>query len=162
MNNDMLDFIERMGLLSERDGFPRIAGRIFGLALLSPRACSLDEIAEQLGVSKASVSNDARMLEKLGMVERVSRPGDRKDYYQITRDSTERSLATRIAHLRTFEEAISDALTMPIEHHDVRDRLEVHVAAYRAVIAALEGTVAALAAKNETSTRRSKARDAAQ
>jgi DNA-binding transcriptional regulator GbsR (MarR family) len=135
------DFIERMGILWEADGFPRIAGRIFATALLSPEACSLDQFAERLGVSKASVSNDARMLEKMGFIQRVSRPGDRRDYYEITRDSTARSLATRLERLRVFEEAFTDALTLKIEHADVRARLLVHQAAYRAVVDALASTV---------------------
>ena len=35
MNAQTVDFIERMGLALESDGLPRIAGRIFGLLLLS-------------------------------------------------------------------------------------------------------------------------------
>ncbi|MBA2573067.1 MAG: hypothetical protein H0V06_08480, partial [Gemmatimonadetes bacterium] len=49
-------FVERMGLFFEDDGHPRIAGRMFGFMLLSPEPCSLDDLAEQLQVSKASVS----------------------------------------------------------------------------------------------------------
>lgn len=155
MNDSATGFIERMGLIWEGEGFPRIAGRIFGMALLSPEACSLDQFADRLGVSKASVSNDARMLEKLGMIERVGRPGDRKDYYQITRDSTARSLAARVERLRAFEEAMSDALMLQIDHEDVRDRLLVHQSAYRAVIAALETTVEELGSNDSIPTRRS-------
>ena len=150
MDTKTTDFIERMALVWEGEGFPRIAGRIFAVALLSPEACSLDEFAEQLGVSKASVSNDARLLEKLGMIERVGRPGDRKDYYQITRDSTARSLSARIDRLRVFENTIAEAMTLDIAHNDVRDRIAVHQKAYRAVIAALEQTVAELAAEQES------------
>jgi hypothetical protein len=95
------------------------------------------------------------MLEKLGMIERVGRPGDRKDYYQITRDSTARSLAARVDRLRVFEEAISDALSLKIKHADVRDRLVVHQMAYRAVISALEATVADLKTQGVSPVRRS-------
>ena len=38
-------FVERMGLVSEADGLPRIAGRIFGYLLLTTGECSLDDLA---------------------------------------------------------------------------------------------------------------------
>ena len=43
------DFIENMGLSLEADGLPRIAGRIFGLLLVSEGALSLDDLASELG-----------------------------------------------------------------------------------------------------------------
>ena len=139
MNDKNLEeFIERMGLLMEREGLTRIAGRIFGLTLVTPSPCSLDEIAETLNVSKASVSNDARLLERIGMIEQVGRPGDRRTYYQITRDSFLRSLATRVERMTTFASALADAAALPDIDGEVRQRLAVHQSAYREVITALE------------------------
>ena len=155
MHRDVAQFIERMGLLWEQEGLTRIAGRIFGLALVSPDPCSLDEIAEALGVSKASVSNDARMLEKLGFVERVSLPGDRRDYYRITRDSIVRSLSTKLQRLRVFQDVMSDARTLPIKNADVRQRIEAHDVAHRAIIEALEGALAELKDRPQLSSARS-------
>jgi DNA-binding transcriptional regulator GbsR (MarR family) len=83
-HNDL--FIERMGLASESDGLSRIAGRLFGALLLESEPRSLDELAEQLDVSKASVSTEARRLLDRGVVERVGKPGDRRDYYCLTPD----------------------------------------------------------------------------
>lgn len=76
-------FVERLGLQVESEGFPRIAGRMIGYLLLQDEPRSLDELAEALQVSKASVSTNARALEGLGYVERHSMPGDRRDYYLI-------------------------------------------------------------------------------
>ena len=47
-------FVERLAVALEMDGFPRIAGRIFGLLIISDTEISLDEIASTLGASKAS------------------------------------------------------------------------------------------------------------
>ena len=63
MDTKTAGFIERMGLAFESDGLPRIAGRIFGLLLLSEDCRSLDELAAELKVSKGSVSTNARLLE---------------------------------------------------------------------------------------------------
>ena len=95
-------FVERSGLIAEREGFSRIAGRIFGLLLLSDTELSLDEIAERLMVSRASVSTEARRLQDHGVVERTSRPGDRKDYYHIADDHYIRSLERRFETMREF------------------------------------------------------------
>ncbi len=76
----MLAFVERMGLTWENDGLPRIAGRIFGLLLVTPGSCSLDDLAHSLAVSKGSVSTDALRLEQLCFLVSSSRPCDRRDY----------------------------------------------------------------------------------
>jgi DNA-binding transcriptional regulator GbsR (MarR family) len=95
-------FVERMGLFFEDDGHPRIAGRMFGFMLLSPEPCSLDDLAEQLQVSKASVSTNARLLEAWGAVERVARPGDRRDYYQTAEDMPVRMLERRLERIHSM------------------------------------------------------------
>lgn len=101
-------FIERMGLFFEADGAPRIAGRMFGLVLLSPDPCSLDDLAEQLQVSKASVSTNSRLLELWGAVERVTRPGDRRDYYQVADNIPIRMLERRLERIHQMRELISE------------------------------------------------------
>lgn len=117
-------FIERLGLFTEQDGFPRIAGRIFGLLLLAPDAYSLDEIADRLGVSKASVSTDARRLDQLGIIERVSRPGDRRDYYSVTPALHERFMEMRLQRLRRFIAILEEGRDVPGQEPQVRERIE--------------------------------------
>jgi DNA-binding transcriptional regulator GbsR (MarR family) len=155
MKKELSQFIEQMGLLWEGEGLPRIAGRIHAVTLLSKGPCSLDEIAEGLSVSKASVSNDARLLENLGFLERVGRPGDRKSYYQITDDSMERTLSTRVARLRVFQETIASGIDLPVDS-GVRARLKLHDRAYRAVIGALEDALGQMKTTGNSSTKRSR------
>jgi DNA-binding transcriptional regulator GbsR (MarR family) len=92
MDPTTIDFIESMGRQFEEDGAPRIAGRLFGFLMVQETPCSLDDVAEQLRVSKGSASSNARLLEQLGIAERVTRAGDRRDYYQISPDTGERTL----------------------------------------------------------------------
>ena len=92
MDQATTDFIESMGRQFEEDGVPRIAGRLFGFLMLQDEPCSLDDVAEQLQVSKGSASSNARLLEQLGIAARVTRAGDRRDYYQISPDIGERTL----------------------------------------------------------------------
>lgn len=79
-------FIERLGLLIEADGFPRIAGRILGFMLITSGPCRGADLAAQLQISHGSVSTNTRLLERFGILERVAFPGDRSDYFQLADD----------------------------------------------------------------------------
>ncbi|MDB4908567.1 MAG: hypothetical protein JWO05_3351 [Gemmatimonadetes bacterium] len=152
MSADRDRFIERFGLLWEEDGAPRIAGRIAGLALITEGSLSLDEIATRLGVSKASVSNDTRLLERMGFIERVSRPGDRKDYYQSTEGSFERLIGERLRRMYQYEALIASGQALAVDSPAVRGRLADHHFAFSHVTKALEAALEALKAKRELAT----------
>lgn len=125
------DFIERMGLALESDGLPRIAGRIFGLLLVSEDCRSLDELAAELRVSKASVSTNARLLEQRGVLERNSRPSDRRDYYRVPPDVFSHTMAQRLERWQRFHEAVAEArASLPIRSRKVLDRLDEYQEAY--------------------------------
>ena len=140
-------FVERMGLMSEADGLPRIAGRIFGYLLLTPGECSLDDIAAELGVSRASVSNDARRLAQIGLLERRSRPGDRRDYYRSAPHAFRRSIEQRIEALRRFHSMIDEAQNLGIESEEVRERLAEWDDAHRLLLDAFTGLLATMDAR---------------
>jgi DNA-binding transcriptional regulator GbsR (MarR family) len=80
------EFIQGMSRISHFWGFPKAMGAIYGAVYLSPTPLSLDEIVEQVGVTKGAVSTHVRRLERLGMVHRQIRLGDRKDYYEAEED----------------------------------------------------------------------------
>jgi DNA-binding transcriptional regulator GbsR (MarR family) len=143
MSREIEAFVERAGLLWENDGLPRIAGRIFGLTLLSPKPLALDEIAAALGVSQASVSNDTRLLERLGFLERVGQPGDRKDYYQSSDRSFEHVVAERVRRLEDLERLIADGQAVA-GSGIVRARLDAHHSAARHVTRGLARALADL------------------
>jgi DNA-binding transcriptional regulator GbsR (MarR family) len=131
MDSRTIRFTDRLAVLFENDGQPPIAGRVFGLLLLSDDALSLDELAEELGVSKASASTNARLLAQLGVVEQVHRHGSRRDYYRIAPDLFERSMAQRLARWRRFTEVIGEGRrTLPLASAEVRERLEQYEGAF--------------------------------
>ena len=53
-------FIERLGLASQAEGMPRISGRILAYLMIAGTPCGLDELADGLHVSRASVSTNTR------------------------------------------------------------------------------------------------------
>jgi len=52
----------------------------------SARPLALDEIAEQIEISKASASTGARQLTHWGAIRQVWVPGDRRDFFQLAAD----------------------------------------------------------------------------
>src|SRR5690606_38581826 len=96
-NNDAAaQFVERIGHIIEQDGLTRIAGRIFGHLLLSSEAQSLEDLAKAVRASKGSISQETRLLERLGALERVTRAGDRRVYYRIGERAMARMVALRL------------------------------------------------------------------
>jgi DNA-binding transcriptional regulator GbsR (MarR family) len=74
-------FIQGLSRISQFWGFPKAMGAIYGALYLSPEPLSLDDIVEQVSVTKGAVSTNVRALERLAMVRRHIRIGERKDYY---------------------------------------------------------------------------------
>jgi DNA-binding transcriptional regulator GbsR (MarR family) len=107
--NDGREFIEIMGRYFDEGGNPRIAGRLFAFLLLSEEPRSLDELADELQVSKASMSSNARMLEVWGFAERITRPGDRRDYYRMAPTAHHNVLTREIGRLQQLNERLGRA-----------------------------------------------------
>lgn len=107
-------FIEQYGLLSEREGLSRIAGRIFALMLVEPGPVSFSELSERLQVSRGSISTNTRLLESFGLIERITKPGDRQDYFQLLPDTWLSVLKRHIAN-QTRRRQIIEGL---LEHED--------------------------------------------
>jgi len=102
-------FTEQMGLVFEAEGLPRISGKIFAYLVVGDEAFSLAELSEKLQVSRGSISTNTRLLENIGMVERVSRPGDRQSYYSITENPYARLLEGSIQRLRKAHRVVENA-----------------------------------------------------
>ena len=72
--------------MSQILGYPKSVGQIYGFLFFAHKSQSLDDIAGELGVSKASVSNGVRQLLAWGVVRQVWVQGDRKEFVEVTGD----------------------------------------------------------------------------
>lgn len=79
-------FIETAGQFSQSLGFGRNLGQIYAHLYFSAEPQSLDDLTEQLGISKGSASMSVRQLEGWNALRKVWVKGDRKDYYEATED----------------------------------------------------------------------------
>ncbi len=75
-----------LGRLARFFGFSDVMGRLYGALLLNPDPMSLDDLAEQLQISKGSVSMNMRSIERWGMAKEVWVRGERKKYYAAESD----------------------------------------------------------------------------
>ncbi len=127
-------FIEAGGQATNSFGIGRILGQTFALLYLSPKPLCLDDIAKELGVSKASVSTTVRQLESWSAVKRVWVKGDRKDYYEAETDFSSvlrngalglvrKKLNTAGNQLAQVEESLGEALASL--NGDVHEDIEV-------------------------------------
>src|SRR5262245_8851973 len=117
------DFAERIALFFTGLGGTRIMGLIYGwLTVSDPRHQSITEMANALGVSKASISTVVRQLEQAQMVERVPVPGSRQHHYQLRSGGWAQVLRGRVARLASGEAAADFGLAH-FDQPDQRDRL---------------------------------------
>jgi predicted transcriptional regulator len=138
MTDPTLAFAEKTGLFFEDDGYPRISGRIFGLLLMSEAPRSINDIASRLRVSKASVSTDARLLERWEIVERVSHPGDRRVYYRIVPDLPFRTMEHRVERVRRMGRLMREARASAPRGGPLRTRLADFAGAYEEALVTME------------------------
>ena len=82
------NYVEEVGIVFEQTGMPRMAGRILGWLLISdPPHQSTDELTSALMASKGSISSMSRLLIQIGLIERLSLPGVRCDYFRLRPDA---------------------------------------------------------------------------
>jgi len=143
LNQRTRDFIEKMGLMFEHAGSTRTHGRMMALMLVTDKPLSLDEMAERLQISKASLSTNARLAVQIGMAQRVSRPGDRKDYYEMTPASFESMVAHRLQAIDVFIHLADDGLAaIETDNATARIRLEKMKEFYQFFLGELEDSLA--------------------
>jgi DNA-binding transcriptional regulator GbsR (MarR family) len=125
LTNEQREFIESLGVYFEHYGGPRLMGRLMALLMLADRSLTLDDMAQALLVSRASISTNIRFALSAGLVVRAGVAGDRRDFYryndnvwvQRTRQVVEASRASRALAERGL--AVIDA-----DDTHARERLE--------------------------------------
>lgn len=125
LTSEQREFIESLGVYFEHYGGPRLMGRLMALLMLADRPLTLDDMAQALLVSRASISTNIRFAVSAGLVVRAGVAGDRRDFYryndnvwvQRTRQVVEASRASRALAERGL--AVIDA-----DDTHARERLE--------------------------------------
>ncbi|MCY3708053.1 MAG: hypothetical protein OXG26_04085 [Caldilineaceae bacterium] len=100
---DMHEYVESFGLFWEQAGLPRMTGRILSwLLICDPPHQTMHQLTEALQASKSSISTGTRMLIRMGIIERISLPGQRRDHYRIVPDFWSRVLEEKARQFTEF------------------------------------------------------------
>ena len=79
-------FVDLWRTMSSLWGVSPTTAQIHGLLYITGQALSMDDIMERLGISRGNVSMNVNTLVEWGLVQRVHRRGDRRDYYESLSD----------------------------------------------------------------------------
>ncbi len=81
--------MEHFANTARRFGLSELYGYIYGLLFFEDEPLSLGEIAERTGYSLSHVSTALKLLEKIGLVKRIKKPGDKRAYYTAIKNIRE-------------------------------------------------------------------------
>src|SRR5215469_10567579 len=95
-------FVGLWRTMSSLWGVSPTMAEIHGLLYISGAALSMDEIMDRLGISRGNVSMNLSKLVEWGLVRKVHKRGDRRDYYESLSDVWE--MFTLVANQRKRRE----------------------------------------------------------
>ncbi len=122
LRDEERSFIEEVGVVFEKTGLPRMAGRMFGWLLISdPPYQSPAELAEVLMASKGSISTTVRLLAQMGLIERHLIPGERHDHFRLSEDVLRRTIRHGLEdEIKIFRELAEYGLKLMKDEPSVR------------------------------------------
>jgi DNA-binding MarR family transcriptional regulator len=137
-------FLASLARFSAELGMAPAAGRMLGWLLLRDAPCSLDELAEGLGISKSAASDHGRLLARLGAVEVRRRLGDRRDYYEASTQLCERLLEQFLLRLDALGGALAEGAGATPASSRAAERLTSVLGTNARITGHLRGLVASL------------------
>lgn len=134
------EFIERVGLIAQAEALPKIAGRVMGMMIFDGKDYSFSEIAEELDISRGSVSSSVSLLTAMGVIERTSKPGDRQDYFRLGEDPYTTFFNRALSRAERAHKSIQETRnSVPSDKREIRSRLKEYEKFYTTLIKALDG-----------------------
>ncbi|HEX9124590.1 MAG TPA: MarR family transcriptional regulator, partial [Actinomycetota bacterium] len=108
-----LDFVDHVAAFADVSGVPPSVLRVFGwLVVCEPPEQSVDDLRTALGLSAGAISMAMSTLARIGIVERISRPGERRHFYRLHPQAWERMNRIRLESLTDGRAAIERALDL--------------------------------------------------
>jgi len=95
-------FIEAWGKLGSEWGINRTMAQVHALLLISPEALTTEEVMASLSISRGNANMTLRDLINWGLVEKLHKPGERKEYFFADKDTW--NIARQVAKERRKRE----------------------------------------------------------
>ncbi len=114
LRDEERNFVEDVGVVFEKTGLPRMAGRMFGWLLISdPPYQSPAELADVLMASKGSISTTVRLLAQIGLIERYIIPGERHNHFRLSDDALQKTIEHGLEdEIKMFRQLAENGLKM--------------------------------------------------
>ena len=144
------EFIEKIGLITQAEGLPRIAGRVFGLLIFDGEAVSFGELASSLQVSRGSISGSIKLLEERGLIKRVAKAGDRQDYFQLASNPYATLLEGVQKRTRAARAEVQDTIDALPQNAEAKARLQAYAEFYGSLDTAAGNAITDLNSKQNT------------
>src|SRR5947208_15723896 len=127
------EFVELWNNMGSLWGISPTMARIHGLLYITGAALSMDAIMDRLAISRGNVSMNLSKLVEWGLVRRVHKRGDRKEYYESLSDVWEmftlvasqrkrREIDPILNTLRRCREALSPEVLGPLAEREEAQR----------------------------------------
>jgi DNA-binding transcriptional regulator GbsR (MarR family) len=113
-------FVQAWGQMGPSWGISRTMAEVHALLYIVGEALNTDEVMERLKISRGNASMSLRALVEWGLVSRVHKRGDRKEYFEADQDAW--SIARTIIRERLRREILPLLATL----HDMRDETGEH------------------------------------
>lgn len=98
------EFIQAWGVLGTSWGINRTMAQIFALLMITPGKLSVEEIMEELQISRGNASMNLRALMDWNLIEKIAVKGERKEYFHCISDVWE--LSRKVAEERKNREVV--------------------------------------------------------
>lgn len=95
-------FVQTWGALGSQWGINKTMAQIHALLIVSSEAVSMEEVMEELQISRGNASMNLRALMDWGIVYKEYKAGERREYFTAEKDLDE--LAVKIARERSKRE----------------------------------------------------------
>lgn len=95
-------FVQTWGALGSQWGINKTMAQIHALLLIAPEPLSMEDVMEELHISRGNASMNLRALMDWGIVYKEFKQGERKEYFTSEKDLDE--LAVKIAQERSRRE----------------------------------------------------------
>ncbi len=86
MGSLVRDFVEHWGLMARSWGINATMGELFALLYITGTDWTADDLRKRLDISRGNVSMNLRELMAWGVVHRVHRTGERREFYRAEAD----------------------------------------------------------------------------
>lgn len=96
------ELIQAWGNLGYSWGLNKTMAQVHALLMISTRPMSTEEIMQELSISRGNANMNIRALLDWGIIERVSVPGERREYFKSEKDVW--ALARQVARERRKRE----------------------------------------------------------